>query len=69
MTHKIELPEVTVVVLEDEPDGICEKCGMKDELRPYGKRLESGRRMLICYACGLKDVAETDRAIEELFNP
>ena len=33
-----------------EPDGICEFCKKKDELRPYGPNGEN-----ICFACAMKD--------------
>lgn len=39
-----------IMIIESEPDGICEECGKVDELRPYG---ENGAK--ICYACGMKD--------------
>jgi hypothetical protein len=69
MTRKIELaPGVTVVAIEGEDDAICEQCGEKAELRPYGKRLESGRRLRICYECAMKDKPTTNQAFEELFD-
>ena len=67
MTKRIKLGKQDAVLIEAEADAVCEACGAKDELRPYGKRLESGRRMRICFACGKKDMAETDRAWRELF--
>jgi hypothetical protein len=69
MTRKIELtPGVTVVAIEGEDDAICEQCGAKDELRPYGKRLESGRRLRICYDCAMKDEPTAKQAFKELFD-
>ena len=69
MTRKIELaPGVTVVALFDEEEGVCEACGAKDELRPYGKRLESGRRLNVCYDCAMTDKPTTDASFKELFD-
>lgn len=45
-----------VPIIEEEPDDICELCGAFDETRPYGP---NGER--ICYDCGMKDMATTDR--------
>jgi hypothetical protein len=57
-----------VVVLEDEPEGVCEQCGRKDELRPYGKRKPSGERMRVCYACAMLDENEAARAFSEVLD-
>ena len=57
-----------VVLLEGELDGICEQCGAKEELRPYGKRLESGRRMRVCFDCAMENEAEMRRAFDEFVN-
>ena len=65
MTRKLA---PNVLLIEGEPDGICEMCGKKEELRPYGKRLESGRRMNVCFDCAILDEAEMDRAFRELLN-
>lgn len=35
-------------------DGVCEMCGVVDELRPYGPNNES-----ICFDCAMKDEATT----------
>lgn len=43
-----------MIIIESEPDGICDMCGKQDELRPYGK---NGER--ICFACGQKDPETT----------
>jgi hypothetical protein len=68
MTHKIEItPGVEVLVICEEPEDMCEQCGKKDELRPYGKRVESGRRRRICYDCAMLDKPTTDTAFKELF--
>jgi hypothetical protein len=55
-----------VIVIEEEPPGKCERCGELEELRPYGKRLESGRRMRLCFDCAMLDKKEADQAIREL---
>ena len=44
------------VVIEDEPEGICESCGKKRELRPYGPNGQN-----ICVPCGMKDPRATFR--------
>ena len=48
------------VIIEVEDDDTCELCGKVDELRPYGPK---GER--ICYDCGQKDPATTERVMEE----
>lgn len=55
--HKNEMSKVVngIIIIEPEPDGICEYCGKKDELRPYGK---NGER--ICFECGMKDPKTTE---------
>jgi hypothetical protein len=55
-----------VTASEEESPGKCEKCGEFEELRPYGKRLESGRRMRVCFDCAMLDKREADQAIREL---
>lgn len=42
-------------------DGVCELCGAKEELRPYGPNNEN-----ICFACGMKDEETTARKFEEM---
>lgn len=49
-----------VLVLEPEPEGVCELCGKKAELRPYGANNEE-----ICYECGMKNPETTNRKFEE----
>lgn len=44
-----------IIIIAEEPDGICELCGKKDETRPYGP---NGAR--ICYECGMKDEKATN---------
>lgn len=51
-----------IIVISDEPDGVCEFCGKKDEVRPYGPNNES-----ICFDCGMKDKKTTDLKIAERF--
>jgi len=57
MSHRID----NVVIIEPEPDGKCELCGKVDELRPYGA---NGER--ICYDCGMKDQATTERQLNRV---
>jgi hypothetical protein len=70
MTRKIEIaPGVSVVLIEDQNDDApCEQCGKIDELRPYGRQLENGRRLNVCFDCGMSDRPSTDAAIKELFD-
>ncbi|MGE0444536.1 MAG: hypothetical protein AB7P99_04855 [Vicinamibacterales bacterium] len=44
------------VVIEREPDDVCEICGRVAELRPYGP---NGER--VCFSCGMKDEAAARR--------
>ena len=68
MTRKIELASgITVVAIEAQGDEVCEACGRKEECRPYGKRLESGRRLRVCYDCAMKDKPTAEGAFKELF--
>jgi hypothetical protein len=46
------------VILQAEPDDVCELCGKVDELRPYGP---NGER--ICFDCGMKDKATTNKML------
>lgn len=50
-----------IIIIEEEPDEICEYCGKKEELRPYGK---NGAK--ICFECGMKDEAETKKNMEKI---
>lgn len=55
-----------VVILETEPNDICEVCGVKDELRPYGRfNTDKKRRLKICFDCMKKDEKEAEKAFEE----
>jgi hypothetical protein len=47
----------------------CAQCGAIAELRPHGRRLESGRRMDICIHCGLLNEPDTSRAVLEGLAP
>ena len=49
-----------VVIIEVEPDGKCEVCGVIAETRPYGP---GGIR--ICYPCGMRDQEGTDRRMNQ----
>lgn len=54
MTRKVG----NVIIIEPEADGKCELCGAAEETRPYGP---NGER--ICYGCGMKNEAQTERMI------
>ena len=43
-------------VIEQTFPDICEMCGKKAELRPYGPNGEN-----ICFTCGMKDEETTNR--------
>lgn len=45
-----------IPVIEAEPEFICFQCGKVAETRPYGPNGEE-----ICYDCGMKDQATTNR--------
>jgi len=42
-------------------DGVCEMCGVKDELRPYGPNNEN-----ICFDCAMKDEAAAKKKFLEM---
>lgn len=44
-----------------EPDGVCELCRKTAETRPYGPK---GER--ICYDCGMKNEAATERQMKRV---
>lgn len=50
-----------VIVIEAEKEDICELCGKKAELRPYGPH---GER--ICFECGMKDKETTERMMAKV---
>jgi hypothetical protein len=58
-------PKISVIHLTPLEPEICEDCGKKDELRPYGKRKANGVRQWVCFPCARKDEAELHRAFEE----
>ncbi len=43
------------LIIEVEPEGECEMCGMVAELRPYGPMKKN-----VCFDCGMKDRAEAE---------
>lgn len=50
-----------IVFIYIEPEGICELCGKKAELRPYGANGEN-----ICYECGMKNPTITRKKMKEV---
>jgi hypothetical protein len=63
MTQKIG----NILIIEGEPDNVCEICEAVTELRPYGPFDNAkGRRLKICWECGEKNSAERDKAFDEL---
>ena len=54
-----------IIFLEPREDEICEACGKLAELRPYGKKLKSGKREWVCFDCAQKDPKNTEEAFEE----
>jgi len=46
-------------IAEQSPE-CCEICGKIDECRPYGPNGEN-----ICFECGMKDVATTEKKMAE----
>lgn len=52
--------EDDVLIIEDEPIGKCELCGVEEETRPYGPNGEQ-----ICFDCGQKDLATTIKKFYE----
>ena len=67
MTQKVTLDGEKTILIEGEAPDLCEICGTFEELRPYGKRLESGRRQRICFDCMKKDEPAAIAAYRELF--
>jgi len=47
-------------LLRKAMEGICELCGAKDELRPYGHQKEN-----ICFDCSMKNPGATEKAFRE----
>ena len=52
-------PPTEVTIITDTPAATCELCGEEKELRPYGPNGEN-----ICFDCGQKDKAATQRMME-----
>jgi len=50
-----------IPVIAAEDDDVCQLCGKVDECRPYGP---NGER--ICFECGMKDEATTNRKMGEV---
>lgn len=50
-----------MIIIEAEPDGVCELCGKIDETRPYGPK---GER--ICWDCGQKNKTTTERQMKRI---
>lgn len=53
----------TTLVIEGEPDGVCQLCGAEEETRPYGPNGED-----ICFACGMKDEATTAAQFQKILD-
>lgn len=47
-------------VIMEEPPQVCELCGVVEECRPYGPNNEQ-----ICFDCGMKDEATTQKKMSE----
>lgn len=58
MTHR----KGNFVILCDESEAVCELCGEKDELRPYGP---NGER--VCFDCMMKDEEAAKRQFRKLY--
>lgn len=50
-----------IPVIEAEPDFLCFMCGKVAETRPYGPNGEE-----ICFECGQKDKATTERMMDKV---
>lgn len=59
MTREIVRPGFKAFVFEPEAPQQCDLCGIVAELRPYGPNGEC-----ICFECGMKNRAATERAFE-----
>lgn len=58
MSHLSRVGRKKVIVIAVTPPATCDLCGKHDELRPYGPNGEN-----ICYDCGLKDPAMTEKRL------
>lgn len=63
MTRHIDHKGKRLIIIEEEEDAICTKCGKLDELRPYGK---DGER--VCFDCAQADPEERERQVNKLFH-
>lgn len=53
-----------VIIIEREPENVCELCGKTAELRPYGP---GGKR--ICFECMMKDEPAAKKRMKDLLFP
>jgi hypothetical protein len=56
----------TIIMDRSDPhafDGVCELCGIKDELRPYGPKGKS-----VCFDCAMKDEETAKRQLMKHMN-
>ena len=49
------------LLIEPTDLAVCEMCGKKEELRPYGPKGEN-----VCIGCGMKDEAAMERAFGQI---
>lgn len=49
-------------VIQEQPPGRCDLCGVVEETRPYGPNGEE-----VCFACGMKNEEATKRGFERRF--
>ena len=61
MSRVIMVQNKRIPIIEVEEDDICELCGKKDELRPYGPNCER-----ICFECGEKDKKMTEKRMNQI---
>ena len=54
-----------VIFLEPREPEICELCGRLEELRPYGKKGDDGKRQWVCFECAQKDPKTLGEAFDE----
>ena len=47
-------------IIAQEPEQVCELCGVIEECRPYGPNNEQ-----ICFECGMKDEETTRKKMSE----
>jgi hypothetical protein len=60
--EKISMSKIgNIAIICVEEESICELCGKKDELRPYGPNGEN-----ICFDCGMKDEKTTQRQMGKI---